>query len=285
MHLQAAAALVPTIKADNMMLSATRLSPAYKAALYFFAGVIAWYDILSCATTGLKPFSECSCLDAGLGYIHLDKLMGCENWAILLIMEIAVLDAWKNSTQASGKFSMGQLGSRGGAIEKRVEDGLDENSGTLGRFTEHSASFNTHSLENDSKYISCVITRIFACAALVYLHVVVSGAYPEHLSIHESVSRTIAAFQLLPDQGLVRSLTWPFCIAGCMALPEQEDFFRDLCLHVEEGCTRIRELWKGVSDHGRMLEAAQTARAGDERALLEDSNEELGVQYSACLSL
>jgi hypothetical protein len=228
MHLQAAAALIPTIKAGDMVLSEIRLSPAYKVAMYFFAGVIVWYDILSCATTGSKPFSECSCLDAGLGYIHLDKLMGCENWAMLLIMDIAVLDEWKKSSQVSGKLSMRQLVSRGAQIEKRLEDGLEKNSGTIGGFTEHSMTSNANSLGYDSEYIRCVLTRIFACSALVYLHVAISGAHPELPDMRASVSRTIAAFQMLPNQELVRSLTWPFCIAGCMALPEQEDFFRDI---------------------------------------------------------
>jgi hypothetical protein len=154
--------------------------------------------------------------------------MGCENWAMLLIMDIAVLDEWKKSVQASGKLSMSQLVSRGVQIEKRLGDGLDKNSGTIGGFREHSITSNANHLGYDSKYTSCVITRIFACSALVYLHVVVSGAFPELPEIRASVSRTIAAFQMLPDQGLVRSLTWPFCIAGCMALPEQEDFFRDI---------------------------------------------------------
>jgi hypothetical protein len=250
MHLQAAAALIPTIKADDMMLSVIHLSPAYKSAMYFFAGVIAWYDILSCVTTGLKPFSECSCLDTGLGYIQLDKLMGCENWAMLLIMDIAVLNEWKKNSQASGKLSMRQLVSRGVQIEKRLEDELEKNTSTIGGFREHPMPSNANSMESDSEYISCVITRIFACSALVYLHVVVSGPYPVLPEIRTSVSRTIAAFQMLPDQGVVRSLAWPFCIAGCMALPEQEDFFRNIIsstrnCYEELGLQRSADMTRG----------------------------------------
>jgi hypothetical protein len=40
------------------------------------------------------------------------------------------------------------------------------------------------------------------------------------------VSRTIEAFQKLPDLAVMRNLVWPFCIAGCMAGEEQENFFR-----------------------------------------------------------
>ncbi len=228
MHMQAASAIIHTLQEDDMILPSTPLSPVYKEAIHFFSSVITWYDILSCATTGAKTFSDSNFFNARLSYIPLDKIMGCEDWAMLLILDVALLDEWEKGSQTNGTLSMPQLVTRGAEIEKRLEDGLDDNSKTLQRLARNAEPLSGGALGCRSQYTRCVLTRIFACAALVYLHVTVSGAYPQLPEIRKSMRRTIAAFQDLPDQGLVRSLTWPICIAGCMAIPAEEDFFRGI---------------------------------------------------------
>ncbi len=260
MHLQAASTVIRTLKTNNIELFSTTLSPVYKAAIHFFSSVIAWYDILSCATTGSKTFSDSDFLKARLGYIPLDKIMGCEDWVMLLIMDIALVDDWKKVSQTSGKLSIPQLVSRGAEIEKRLEDGLNYNSRTLQRLTKNAGPLDSSSLGWTPQYIRCVITRIFACAALVYLHVIVSGAYPELPEIRNSVRRTIAAFQDLPDQGLVRSLAWPFCIAGCMAIPTEEGFFRKMVLTTSAATRQFENSDKAL----KIIEECWRLRASNE---------------------
>lgn len=111
MHLQVATSLIPVLQTGDMARAYPHLSPVYKSALYFFSGVIAWYDILSCATTRVKPSTSCNCLGLGQGYINLDKLMGCENWTMLIISDIAMLNqsketSHKETPQKDNKFSM-----------------------------------------------------------------------------------------------------------------------------------------------------------------------------------
>lgn len=212
--MQAATSLIPVLQTEDMARAHPHLSPVYKSALYFFGGVIAWYDILSCATTVMKPSYSCNCLRLGQGYINLDKLMGCENWTMCIISDIAMLNqsketSHKETTQNDNKLSMHQLAVQGAEIEQRLEEGLEKSA------TEGLKSKDVHN-----------ITRIFACAALVYLHVVVSGPDPHLPKIQSAVSRTIKAFQSLPDPAVMRNLVWPFCIAGCMAVEEQKLFFR-----------------------------------------------------------
>lgn len=72
------------------------------------------------------------------------------------------------------------------------------------------------------------VTQLFASAALVYLHVVVSGFQYSLAEIRENVARSITLFKRLPCQKILCALVWPMCIIGCMALEEQEGFFRDL---------------------------------------------------------
>ncbi|KFY98851.1 hypothetical protein V498_01179 [Pseudogymnoascus sp. VKM F-4517 (FW-2822)] len=231
MHLSAAAVLIPDIKREERVAEYARLSSAYQSALMFFAGVVGWYDILSCSTTGAPPFSACECIDAALGYIYLDKIMGCENWAMLLIMEIAFLDDWKKNLQISAQLSMRELVTRAAQIERRLEDGIRDNSTTLSKLTNRSISSTILGTGvQEQTHLILLITRVFACSAHVYLDVVVSGAYPEMPGIRESVSRTIEALRALPEMAISNSLTWAYCIAGCMAIEEEQTFFRGLAV-------------------------------------------------------
>lgn len=195
----------------------------------FFAGVVGWYDILSCSTRGAAPFSACECIDAALGYIFLDKIMGCENWAMLLIMDIAFLDDWKQNLQISAQLSMRELVTRAARIERRLEDGIRDNSSRLSQLTSHSTSSSILGTGvQQQTHLILLVTRVFACSALVYLDVVVSGAYPEMPEIRDNVSRTIDALRALHGIAISTSLTWAYCIAGCMAMEEEQVFFRGL---------------------------------------------------------
>lgn len=230
MHLSAAAVLVPDIKREERVAEYASLSSEYQSALLFFAGVVGWYDIISCSTTGAPPFSNCECIDAALGYIFLDKIMGCKNWAMLLIMDIAFLDDWKKNLQISAQLSMRELVTRATHIERRLEDGIRDNSSRLSQLTNHSISSILGTGIQEPTLLILLITRIFACSALVYLDVVVSGAYPEMPEIRKNVSRTIEAFRALPETAIINSLTWAYCIAGCMAIEEEQMFFRGLAV-------------------------------------------------------
>lgn len=230
MHLSAAAVLIPDIKREERVAECVNLSSEYQSALFFFSGVVGWYDILSCSTTGTPPFSKCECIDAALGYVFLDKIMGCENWAMLLIMDIAFLDDWKQNLQISAQLSMRELVTRATHIERRLEDGIRDNSSRLSQLTNHSMPSILDTGVQEPPHLILLITRIFACSALVYLDVVVSGAYPEMPEIREHVSRTIDALRALPEIAIINSLTWAYCIAGCMAMKEEQTFFRGLAV-------------------------------------------------------
>lgn len=212
-----------------MTAERSQLSSSYEIALHFFASVLTWYDILSCMSTGLQPFSDRSYLDSGLGYIHLDQVMGCENWVMLSIMDITALADWKSRMQADGKLSMPELAARGLEIETRLENGLQKLLEALGDVpTQEKPDIDLDLEAYNSKHVISLVTRVFACSALVYLHVTILGPYPELSEIHNGVSSTIAAFRALPERTIIRNLTWPMCVAGCMATGEQERSFRDI---------------------------------------------------------
>ncbi|KAH6674829.1 C6 transcription factor [Halenospora varia] len=183
------------------------------------------FDIMACASTRSQP-------SLGLDHqriletlgIDLGSLFGCANQVMVLIFETALLDNWKREAEQNRQLSMIELVKRGSKIEERLQQEI----GNLER---------THSLEelnleessgNNLLASQDEITNIFALSTLTYLHVVISGAQPELPEIAESVSKTITAFKYLSEPRLLRNLVWPFCISGCLALEEQQSFFREL---------------------------------------------------------
>lgn len=270
MHLQAATALFPTLQHGCETTGTQNLPHAYRSALYFFVGIIIWYETLSCATTGLKPLVETSCRDSNAPPpVQLEKIMGCENWAVFQIMDIANLSHWKTVEEANGTLSMRELVRRGAEIEQILEEGLAKNSLDSTAFEQLSPSSRCKPNQNIPE-----VTRIFASAALVYLHVIVSGPYPEIPEVRQSVLRTAAAIESLSNKDLIGNLTWPVCVAGCMAARDQESFFRNVisdagadvspfgnpskALMVMEECWRMRRGLTGRLEGVEWLKATKS---------------------------
>lgn len=210
-------ASVPVPFSRDEFIHPIYLAPSAITALDFFTTAFVWFDTLSCVTTGLKP----SCPDWLLpvlhnedGRIQLCKLMGCKNWVMVDIMEIAALDEWKGNCIYNGVLCMRELTRRAARIEERLKNGLATNKTALLSF--EADPYGEMNLEVG------VVTNIFGCSALTYLHVVLSGAHPELPEIRESVLGTIEAFHALPEAQWVRNLAWPFCVAGCMAMTQDE---------------------------------------------------------------
>jgi hypothetical protein len=191
------------------------------SAIQFLLGSFISIDIISCASTRSSPF-------LGLDHrvmldsteIHLESLTGCRNWAMTFIFEISLLDKWKKEGEKANKLSITELTRRGANIEERLRERIANTDISI-----RASSSNTSRI---SASTCTEITEIFALTAITYLHVVISGAYPELPEITESVSKTIASFQRLTDPKLLGSLVWPFCVSGCLALDRQHTIFREL---------------------------------------------------------
>ena len=149
----------------------------------------------------------------------MHRFTGCDEWVIDQLLKIIELKHWKDTMQAKKQLSVLELATRATEIKTRLESEVGKISkGIEGSFV--------GLLEHHSKHGSVIVTQVWAYATLVYLHVIVSGSNPELPDIHNNVSKAIQAFKALPDPEMVRSLSWPLCIAGCMAAGMQENEFR-----------------------------------------------------------
>lgn len=94
-------------------------------AYNFLASVVVWFDILSCVSTGRKPRLD---YKAWLQKQEIDlaQVIGCQNWAMDAIGDLASLNAWKVQNTTSKTLSVPQLVKRGEEIQGRLERGLME---------------------------------------------------------------------------------------------------------------------------------------------------------------
>ena len=150
-----------------------------------------------------------------------EEVVGCDAWVIQHIMQIAELRYWKHEETSKGSLSVIELVKRALAIDHSLTEKRHENKR---RITDHS-------VHTSAIKIVWIINNIFASAAAIYLHATVSEPRPEVEEIERGVSDTVEALRLLPHPRFLKRLTWPVCIAACLANSKHKSFFERL----EEG--------------------------------------------------
>ncbi|KAF2443239.1 hypothetical protein P171DRAFT_496605 [Karstenula rhodostoma CBS 690.94] len=267
MHLRASNAFIPALVQAQMASSQAGLQYANglqdtmssktvpRPAISFILGFLVYIDIISCISTRSRPILT---LDHKLilttGGIELPILIGCDNWAMVFMFEILCLDKWQEEENKARKMSLMELTNRGREIEGRLKARLADYRDGLSSYSR---------MRGDVDNIR--VTRVLALSAMTYLHVVISGAYPEIPEIRDSVSKTIDALKSLPDPKLLRHVTWSLCISGCLAVDGQQQNFRDLAssphisqssleaFKIVEECWHLRETSRCDCDWARVM--------------------------------
>lgn len=154
-------------------------------------------------------------------------IAGCQSWAASLIGEIATLHAWKEESIAMNNLSMWTLFERAAPIRQE----LTEHIAQLRKKIDDDDSMAIRQAGTTSSYLimadpsACAVTLVravtlvYAYAAQVYLHTVISGAHTSLDEIRSSVRLTADALEELraiSDPQTLRGILWPICIAGTM---------------------------------------------------------------------
>lgn len=267
MHLDAASALLssldqaaslvsdssPNSNASDMIESEVKcnipihlLSDGEKSAFEFFLGLYTYCFINATASLGLTPQSAQSIARVRAlyhqGHNKLSTALGCEDWVMLTLLDIAVLKDWKQQKSKAGTLSLRDLNHRADIIEARLLNGLAK--------VAHPLPASASSIQEGKR----MVTNTYINAALVYLHVVVSGFYPHIPEIQQSVLQTLRALEYMREHSRLNFPCWPYCVAGCLALESEYPRFRALVPPFEKGkhplvMTRwtldiIEECWK-----------------------------------------
>lgn len=215
---------------------------ADQAAFRFFTAVLLVDDIISSTSLEHRPrlhqYHPHLLTNDGTpdqeSPLELEDFMGCQNWALLLVGEIAALDAWKKDMKKSGSLSIVQVVQRAGVIERDLHDGLarlDESDPRQRRGPKSTVLLDLEKLYNHQPLSpdACIsLTRIWAHAAHIYLLIVQSGWESANPDVRNCVARTIDLFMELPSPSWLRTLAWPFCVTGCLAEEGQEPVFREM---------------------------------------------------------
>ncbi|KAK0716785.1 fungal-specific transcription factor domain-containing protein [Lasiosphaeria miniovina] len=181
--------------------------------------------------------------------IRLEGIVGCQNWAMVAVAKVSALDAWKKRRRAAGDLDVMELVLRAAAIKGTLVANLtraevapplavpfsagtgssSSGSGSSGRSSAWDIFTPCNGQASALAEQSLLVTRIWAHAAALYLSVVVSGWQPASAEVRHHVA---CVLELLTQRALswaaLRTVAWPFCVAGCLAAHTQEPLMRSV---------------------------------------------------------
>ncbi|KAF3761009.1 hypothetical protein M406DRAFT_268379 [Cryphonectria parasitica EP155] len=218
-----------------------------QAAFRFFAALLLYMDVVAAVTLGRAPLlgkwydqilreDEMNDLSP---FLDMSLFVGCANWCLVAVAEIAALDAWKTEAKKNGSLFVPDMVERAAKITRQ----LDQARRDVDAKRVASANPQAH-----------VSIDVWEHAARIYLAVVVSGWQPLNPEIRNSVQEILGLLNRLRDRDFqdgaaqLRALAWPVCVAGCLADSEAvADTFRDV----------IQEVMGEMAKFGSMHEALQ----------------------------
>lgn len=156
--------------------------------------------------------------------IHLSAVIGCRNGVMRSIAEISMLNVWKNEQITMDSLDAMELFDRASQITRSLKsDMVGIQNEKITRSVSDSHTCGPLDLALDP-FASSPSTLVWARAAQLYLTVVVSGWQLLSQDIRTNVGHIIVLLKDVPAYQL-RALVWPICVAGCLALEEEKNFF------------------------------------------------------------
>ncbi|KAI0423394.1 fungal-specific transcription factor domain-containing protein [Xylaria sp. FL1042] len=213
-----------------------QLPGAEQAALCFSSSLLIFDDVVASTVLQEQPrlyeYHHGLLEDThGTGpVIDLEAVVGCQNWVLVQIGEIAVLDAWKQRCKSRGTLDVMELVRRATAIKNYLETHLALlRRDTTSNVKEDNSVLDVLIAKSTTASQKPLVTLAWAHAALIYLSVVVSGWQPASAEIRHHVRRLIEVpLREISPPALLRTMVWPLCVAGCLAEPELATQFRGL---------------------------------------------------------
>jgi hypothetical protein len=221
------------------------VSSSEQAAFRFSTALLLFDDIIASTALQERPqlydyHHNLLCKSDGIDSvpppINLETTMGCQNWVLKQIGEIAVLDAWKKHCKAAGNLDVGELVHRATATKKTLEAHLSRFETDLVSVPQESSLlddvFAAEDYSGQTRTIarqSSLVTRIWAHSAFLYLSVIVSGWQPANADVRRHVAQVLELLtHHVSPPALLRTMAWPFCVVGCLTESAQKARIRDM---------------------------------------------------------
>ncbi|KAF8852887.1 hypothetical protein BDZ45DRAFT_707235 [Acephala macrosclerotiorum] len=198
-----------------------RVPSAEQAAFRFSSALLILDDIIASTVLQEQPrlygyhHSLLNSIDSTDPPINLAAVIGCQNWVLLQIGEIAVLDAWKQRCKRAGNLDVMELVHRAKSIKDSLEAHLTQ------------LETNPVIVPKEGNSLLDVLTADYCQQSNASQSSLVTG--PASIDVRYHVGRIVELItrQLSPP-ALLRSMVWPFCVAGCLAEPAQEAHLREM---------------------------------------------------------
>lgn len=185
----------------------------HQAALEFLVAVLLRFTILLRLATDCGPLlhEHRRLLEEQQSAVKMHEIMGCRNWVLVSIIDAIALKSWRSEAQSNRCLSIRELVQRSEAIENNLNHGLQR--------------LEAHPVQSEAVD---KVTRIYALAALTYLHTIVDGCNPSLPGIRDSVRKTMALLTARETKSILAHLVWPICITALMADNVEQQTIKDL---------------------------------------------------------
>ncbi|KAK7997811.1 hypothetical protein PG989_005851 [Apiospora arundinis] len=172
-----------------------RIPHLLRTAAKVMLGKLVWFDMLATVSTGKGPFlsiQHSQLLESDTADMVIAS--GCQNLVVMALGEIVSLKGWKARAENERRLSMIELVTRGVTIIESLNNLLVKD-----------------------------ITGAFARAALVYVHLIISGANPHAEEIRSASAKLIELLSMLSENGMIGYALWPLCVAACVVRDDEEE--------------------------------------------------------------
>jgi C6 transcription factor Pro1 len=237
------------VSAIGSTLSSLRLCDTRRRSLEFSICNFIWVDVLATSTFGALSYISCA-----FDYLELlrleiikpEKLMGCQGWVMAIVLKISRLEQWKvmHQDQMPAVDIKAELVHQSKQLREELIHGIDK----LENDQKHT---NSTSLEEDIRLVSI----IWAYGAQVLLQVTIIDVEANQFDMESNqfnidqtfVNICLQRLEYLPTR-LVMRTSWPYTIAGSMALSEAQHVrFRRIVSKTLQEAQPPGISWKGLA--------------------------------------
>lgn len=108
---------------DMQLAGLSQIHP--QEGLEFLLATMVSLDLFACLPTGRKPqlpYKEW----LQIPQIQTADLLGCENWVMIIIGDLACLSEWKETQEQNNTLNLDELSEKGEEIQHQLTSGIDE---------------------------------------------------------------------------------------------------------------------------------------------------------------
>lgn len=177
---------------------------------------LVWYDLMGMVSTGAQSLlSVDHSILLETDSIDMQEVSGCPNAILGVLREITILRGWKTQAEREKRLSIIELAVRGNKIVEKLQEMLSDLD--LPVSAHEDGSHQDLQCGQPNHQTSASVASIYARAALVFVHVVISGPNIYIQELRTEVASLTDRMRSMSQRLPLRTMLWPLCVAVCLA--------------------------------------------------------------------